>query len=271
LPVHVSIHDVSPATAAEVEDALALCHEAGARPALLVVPNFHGEAPLLDDGLFCQRLRNLQAGGHEVYLHGLLHLSAARYGDRVRGRGRRLLSSDAFDGAAWLFAQRVVSAGEAEMRDVGLAEGCARVAQGEAILAEAGLRVDGFVAPAWSMPAWLLPWLAQRGYRFTEDHLRVYDPAAGESRPSVVFNWASRSPARLLSTIAWCRAARHARAFLPARIAIHPGDMRWLVLRREVERLLEWARGDFVSSGAELLRATTSTARRWRRGPHLPR
>jgi hypothetical protein len=103
------------------------------------------------------------------------------------------------------------------------------------------------------MPPWLLPVLASRGYRFTEDHVRVYDPAGRRSRASVVLNWASRSPGRLVSTVAWCRAAKHARALVPARIAIHPADMQWLALRREIERLLAWGRGDFVARGSELL------------------
>ena len=46
MPVHVSIHDVSPAWKDEVEAALAMCHGAGAKPALLVVPNYHARAPL---------------------------------------------------------------------------------------------------------------------------------------------------------------------------------------------------------------------------------
>jgi len=255
VPIHVSIHDVSPFASDEVEAALALCHAAGARPSLLVVPNFHGESPLLDDPPFCARLRSLQADGHEIYLHGLSHQSAAHYTGGARG-ARRVI-----DAAGWLFAQRVVSGGEAEMRDVTLDEGRARIEEGEAVLARAGLRVEGFVAPAWSMPRWLLPLLAERAYRYTEDHLRVYDPAGGQSQPSVVLNWASRTPARLLSTVAWCRAAKYARALVPARIAIHPGDMRWLVLRREIERLLDWARGDFVSSGVELFRGARSSGR----------
>lgn len=241
MAVHVSIHDVSPAWSPEVEGALALCHAAGARPALLVVPNFHGKAPLLEDARFCARLRELQASGHEVYLHGLLHRSADRY--EGPSQGGRL---------AWLFAQRVASGGEAELSDVTPDEGRARIDEGERVLAAAGLRVDGYVAPAWSMPSWLLPLLADRAYHFTEDHLRIYDPAAGQSRTSVVLNWASRSPARLLATVAWCRAAKHARGLMPARIAIHPGDLGWLVLRREIEQLLAWARGDFVTTGAEL-------------------
>jgi predicted deacetylase len=241
--VHVSIHDVSPAWSEEVEAALALCHAAGARPALLVVPDFHGRAPLLGDAAFCARLRELQGAGHDVYLHGFFHRSRERWDPRDHDGGR----------LAWLLAQRVVSGGEAELSDVSAEEGRARVERGERVLAEAGLRVDGYVAPAWSMPAWLMPLLAQRGYRFAEDHLRVYDPATGRARASVVLNWATRTVPRMLSTIAWCRAARHARALLPARIAIHPADMRWLLLRREAEKLLAWARGDFVAHGTELL------------------
>jgi len=242
MPVHVSIHDVSPVWAPQIDAALSLCDAAGIRPALLVVPDFHGRAPLLEAPAFCARLRELQGRGHEVYLHGFFH----RSGDRFEARTHR-------SRLRWLFAQRVVSGGEAEMSDVAPEEGRRRLEEGERVLRDAGLRIDGFVAPAWSMPRWLPPLLADRGYRFTEDHLRVYDPVAGRARASVVLNWASRSPARMLSTVAWCRTARHARALAPARIAIHPGDMTMLLLRREVERLLAWARGDVVARGADLL------------------
>jgi hypothetical protein len=43
MQVHVSLHDVSPARRAQVEAALELCHRWGAKPALLVVPNYHAE------------------------------------------------------------------------------------------------------------------------------------------------------------------------------------------------------------------------------------
>jgi predicted deacetylase len=246
MPVHVSIHDVSPAWTDEVEAALEVCAAVGARPALLVVPNFHGRAPLLDDALFCSRLRDLQAAGHEIYLHGFFHRSRDRY-EAVGGA----TSARAY--LAWLFAQRVASGGEAEMSDVSIEEGRRRVDDGERILRAAGLRIDGFVAPAWSMPPWLLPLLSARGCGFTEDHIRVYDPSTRRARSSVVLNWATRSPGRLLSTVAWCRIAKRARALVPARIAIHPGDMRYRLVRSEIELLLDWARGDIVARGADLL------------------
>lgn len=241
MPTHVSIHDVSPAWSREVDAALALCRHVGARPALLVVPNYHGRAPLLEDARFVSRLRDLQAEGHEVYLHGLTHRSVEPAGRLPR---KHHLS--------WVFAQRVVSHGEAEMVGLSPAEGRRRLEEGERILREAGLRIDGYVAPAWSMPSWLLPMLGARGIRYTEDHLRAYDPARGRSRASVVLNWASRSPGRLLSTVAYCRAAERARALLPVRIAIHPGDMRYRLLRSEVERALRVAQGDFIERGQEL-------------------
>lgn len=243
--VHVSIHDVSPVWADEVSAAIEMCAAVGARPALLVVPDFHGRAPLLEDGRFCERLRDHQAQGHEVYLHGFFHQSAARYAQSATALGR----------LPWLYAQRIVSAGEAEMSDVSPDEGRRRLAEGERVLHEAGLRIDGFVPPAWSMPRWLLEALSMRGYGFTEDHLRIYDPAGKRTRVSVVLNWASRTPARILSTVAWCRVAKYGAALVPGRIAIHPADMRVLLLRREIANLLAWARGDFVVRGSDLFQA----------------
>ena len=255
MAVHLSIHDVSPAWEREVESALAFCADVGAKPALLVVPNFHGKWPLLDHPKYCARLRDLQAQGHEIILHGFFHKSRPREGidadlpSPARSQG----DAGAPSRLAWLFAQRVASGGEAEFSDVSKAEALERLDRGERVLRDAGLTIDGFIAPAWSMPSWLLPLLGDRGYRFSEDHIRVYDPARGRAKASVVLNYASRSEARILSTVAYCRVAKYARALLPARVAIHPGDMRVPLLTREVQRLLAWGAGDFVARGEALL------------------
>ena len=237
--VHVSIHDVSPPWERELDVALELCAAIEARPALLVVPNFHGVWPLREHPEFCARLRALQAEGHEIYLHGMFH--------RARATERRTLG--------WFWAQRIVSGGEAEFRDLTQGEAEGFLVDGEATLESAGLRIDGFVAPAWAMHAWLLPILARRGYAFTEDHTHVYDPTQGKKRASVVLNFASRTPARLFSSVAFCRMAKHARAAFPARIALHPADMRFHLLRRETRALLDWAKGDVVRRGADLFQS----------------
>lgn len=249
MPVHVTIHDVSPAWAREVDVALDMCHEAGVRPALLVVPDFHGRAPLADDEAYQARLRALEADGHEVYLHGYYH-RARRWEEHAAATDR---DTGVAARARHAFAQRVVSGGEAEFSDVSREEAVSRLDAGERVLREAGLTIRGFVAPAWSMPAWVMGLLGERGYTFTEDHLRVYDPSRRRRRASVVLNFASRTPGRLFSSVAWCRAARPARRVLPARIAIHPADMRFALLRGEVASLLRWAAGDVVARGADLL------------------
>lgn len=236
MPVHVSIHDVSPAFAREVEEGLALCHARGVKPALLVVPDFHGQWPLATHPAFCARLRELQASGHEIYLHGYFHLARARPDADLR----------------WQFAQKVVSGGEAEFSDVTQVEARQRLDDGLRVLHDAGLRMDGFIAPAWSFPAWLLPLLGERGCRFSEDHTHVYDPVAGKKRASVVLNFASRTPLRLWSSVAYCRLATAAHPLLPARIALHPKDLHVPVLRRETERLLDWGKGHFVETGQAL-------------------
>lgn len=244
MTVHVSIHDVSPAWRSEIELALEMCHAVGCKPALLVVPNFHGEHPLERDPSFCASVAKLQEDGHEVYLHGFFHAAGA---PRLRDDARPGNAASTF------FAQRVVSGGEAEFSDVSELEARARLEEGERVLTEAGLRVDGFVPPAWSMPSFVRRVLGERGVRYTEDHLRVYDPSTGQSRASVVLNYASRTPGRLLSSVAYCRLAKHARALLPARVAIHPADMRFALLRHEVKALLDWASGDLAASGQALL------------------
>lgn len=249
MAVHVSLHDVSPAWEPEVDAALELARAHGVKPALLVVPDFHGRAPLHEHPAFCAKLRELEEDGHEIFLHGYYH--RARPFDAQRAASSP--GNGALARARHAFAQKVVSGGEAEFSDVSPDEATARLDEGERMLREAGLSIRGFVAPAWSMPRWVLELLGRRGYSFTEDHVRVYDPASKRSRASVVLNYASRTPGRLVSSVAWCRVARPARRLMPARIAIHPADMRFVLLRREIESLLAWSAGDLVARGADLL------------------
>lgn len=227
--ISVSIHDVSPAFEREIDDALAACAEVSAKPALLVVPNFHGKWPLDRYPAFVERLRALRDDGHEIILHGFFHAS---------------------EGGSF-FAQKIASAGEAEFADLAQGEGERRLDEGTKLLEDLGLAPAGFIAPAWQMARWVLPALARRGFRYAEDHLHVYDPAGGRRRRSLVLNFASRTPSRLWSSVAFVRAATPLRRVLRTRIAIHPGDMRSDFLRREVARVLSKSRG-FVSARALL-------------------
>lgn len=240
LLMHVSLHDVAPPFADETEAALRLCAEHGLKPALLVVPDHHERAPLAESPAFCDRLRELADQGHEIYLHGYTHRASPRAEQASRARH--------------FFRQKVVSAGEAEFASIDAREGTERLARGLELLRETlALPVHGFVAPAWSFQPWLLPMLAQHGVAYTEDHLYVYDPETGRKRASLVLNFASRSRSRIATTSLYCRAARPLATVLPARIALHPGDMRVALLRHEARSLLAWGARRTVCTGPQLL------------------
>jgi predicted deacetylase len=98
-----------------------------------------------------------------------------------------------------------------------------------------------------------LSWFYAQRIMSGGDHLHVYDPVRSARRPSVVLNFASRTPGRLFSSVAWCRIAKHARVALPTRVAIHPADMNFALLRRETKALLAWAKGHLAERGHDLL------------------
>jgi predicted deacetylase len=249
MTIHVSIHDVTPAFEPQIEIALELTRAAGAVPALLVVPDFHQRWLLARYPAFCARLRELEAAGHEILLHGYHH---SAHVSLSRGSIVERLSHH--------FAQHVVSAGEAEFSDLDRAEANRRLSDGERVLLAAGLSIAGFVPPAWAMPGSLIDTLGRRGYAYSEDHLTIYDPKAKRSRRSLLLNYASRTRGRMWSTIVYCRGARSARRFFPARIAIHPADVEVPLLRRELENLLAWGRGDFVATSRQLFEHTRGGA-----------
>ena len=111
--IHVSIHDVCPRHSAEVEHAILLCRAREVAPALLVVPDMHGEAPLDRAPAFVERLLELERAGSQILLHGLYHLT-----ERAPGAARR----GNCGGLSRYFRQRVASAGEAEFGELTFGE-----------------------------------------------------------------------------------------------------------------------------------------------------
>lgn len=245
MPIHVSIHDVSPAFGAEVEHAVLLCRARGVSPALLVVPDYHGRAPLSQAPEFVQRLRELETQGSQILLHGLYHAADRAPPKPAKPEQRRGSLG------RWL-RQTVASAGEAEFGELSLTEAARRLDVGLSLFSELRLPVHGFVPPAWILPRRVLPALAERGIRYTENHFGVIDPVSGRRRSSAVMNFATRTQLRLLSSVTYVRAARALRHVLPLRIAIHPSDLRSPLALRETVRLLDWAEGDFVQRVQDL-------------------
>jgi predicted deacetylase len=221
-----SIHDVTPFHAARLERLVPLVEEAlgPGRYALLVVPDFHRQGLLTGDPRFARRLRGWAEAGCEIFLHGFTHVDESRHaGVAARWKASRM------------------TAGEGEFLGLSTREAEVRILEGRDMIEQlTGRPIAGFVAPAWLYGEDSLAALAAQNIRLIEDHFRVWNPqnSAVFARGPVV-TYASRSRARIASSILWSRLATIllARAST-VRLAVHPHDVDSPRLMREIARAL---------------------------------
>jgi predicted deacetylase len=187
---------------------------------MLVVPNHWGDAPIVPGSPFATRLRNWAADGVEMFLHGFYHRDEAAHGST----GDRLKAS-------------FMTAGEGEFLGLSSAEAAERLRHGRKLIEDViGRAIDGFVAPAWLYGSGALDALHDAGVPLAEDHFRVWSPATGKQLASgPVITWASRTRARLLSSLVAAAALRHA-PIKVLRIGVHPPDIRHPALVRSIDK-----------------------------------
>jgi hypothetical protein len=205
----VSIHDVTPALTEGVARLWTLCAARGVRPALLVVPDWHGAWPLESYPSFVAWLRARADDGAEIVLHGERHDEVGlprRLGDTVRALGR--------------------TAREGEFLTLDAAAARNRIARGLARLRALGLDPVGFVPPAWLARSEGHAAAGGAGLGFSEDDRAIHLYPSGRRVPSPVVRWSGRTPLRAWGSVAVARArwTLQGRAHFP-RIAFHPQDL----------------------------------------------
>jgi predicted deacetylase len=205
----VSIHDVSPKYAGEIDRLVSLVESRTGvgRFAMLVVPDFWDEAPIARDRGFQRRLRDWAAAGVEMFVHGWSHRDPDPKG----------------------FGARHMTAGEGEFSSLDRAEALRRMKEARTVVEDSiGRPAAGFVAPAWLYGRNAREAVADAGFTMAEDHLRVWHPPSGRtlSRGPVI-TWATRTPLRKASSLLAAAALRRLLAPLPSvRLAVHPADTR---------------------------------------------
>jgi predicted deacetylase len=238
----VSIHDVSPKFEAQIDRLVTLVTRRMDVPrfAMLVVPDHWGDAPIVPGSAFATRLRNWAEQGVEMFLHGWYHRDEARHGS-----------------AADRFRARHMTAGEGEFLGLDRQTAARRMRDGKTLLEDVlGRPVAGFVAPAWLYGPGALAAAKDCGFALLEDHMRVWSPVSGEVLcRGPVITWASRSRARIASSLAVAAAAR---TLLPRRrgmrLAVHPGDTGVPPLVASIDRTIgALARGGRFGRYADLL------------------
>lgn len=237
----VSIHDVSPRFESEVDRLLALLRpHVGQRLAMLVVPNHWGDAPIVPGSAFAARLRGWADEGIEMFLHGFFHRDTQaheRPTDRLRAR--------------------LLTAGEGEFLGLTRAQAVERIRAGRSLVAEIiGRDVDGFVAPAWLYGKGAHEALVSCELPLAEDHWRIWSPAQQRSLArGPVITWATRTRARLASSLAAAAALRHAPTPV-LRVGVHPPDCHHPAIVRSIEATLRAAAlRRRIATYAELLTA----------------
>jgi len=236
-----SIHDVSPRFESEVDELLdLLAPHVGDRLAMLVIPDHWGEAPIVPGSPFARRLRRWADDGVEIFLHGYYHRDLAGHraaGDRLRAK--------------------FMTAGEGEFLGLSSDEAEARIIEGRALLEDViGRRIDGFIAPAWLYGDGAHRALVRCRIPIAENHLRVWSPMSGaELARGPVITWASRTRARLASSLLAARVLRRA-PIQVLRIGVHPPDCRHPALVRSIKRTFETAsKSRRIARYRDLLRA----------------
>lgn len=240
----VTIHDVAPPTLAAAIALRDLATRCGAaRATLLAVPNFHGKAPLVAHAPTVRWLRRCADAGDEVALHGLLHMQAAPAG--VVGGLRA----------------RVATAGEGEMLGAGAADPDALVAARGELSALVGHPIRGFVAPAWLEPPRFAAVLSRIGFGWHETALWIERLRDRRWFASPVVGFATRTRMRAHASLAWAALTLPLleRTALPARIALHPGDLSSprviAAAERAMRRLVRVHPAVTTSAALELVRA----------------
>jgi len=226
----VSVHDVSPLTR-EASDLMLTDLAAAGVPvaSLLVVPDHHRKADIDKDPGFLAWLREKQAAGHEIILHGFFHLREPQ------------------EGADWRhkLVTEHYTAGEGEFYDLDYETARERMEDGREMLTAAGLEVAGFIAPAWLLGDEAERAARNLGFAYTTRLGGVLDLRSGEWTASQSLVYSPRSAWRRNVSLAWnAWLAARLRKNPLARLGLHPPDWRYDKIRTQALRLAREAAAD---------------------------
>jgi uncharacterized protein len=207
----ISIHDVAPPLEDQARALWEMCRARGVTPALLVVPNWHGQALLERASPFVAWLRTCVDSGAEVLLHGVRHDEqglARGWRDELRGWGRTLREGE------------FLTLDEPAARE--------RIARGLEVVRRVGLDPVGFVPPAWLARPGCWHAVSMCGLRVSEDAqaVRIHRDRAIARMASPAVRWSARTTLRAAGSAMVAAARwRTQRAAAHVRIALHPGDL----------------------------------------------
>ena len=230
----VSVHDVAPATRQAVEKIIeALAHRGVPACSLLVIPNYHHRGSSTDDRDFVRWLKDLEANGHEIVIHGYFHERPRRKTESLRQK----------------FLTRLYTGDEGEFYDLDYDEAFRRITRAREDFAAAGLTPRGFIAPAWLLSPAAERAAAAAEMEYTTRLTGVRDLRSGNDFPARTLVYSVRSDWRRAASLVWNAALCQHLASAPlARVSIHPRDYEHPQIWRQLLRLTDRLRKDRTST-----------------------
>jgi len=191
---------------------------------LLVVPNYHGGGASVEDRGFMQWLRDLEAAGHEIVIHGYFHQRPRKENEPLRAK----------------LITRSYTSDEGEFYDLDYDEALKRITRARDEFKAAGLTPRGFIAPAWLLSTEAERAAADAELEYTTRLTSVRDLRTAQTFRARSLVYSVRSGWRRAASLAWnatlCRLLRDAPLI---RLGLHPPDHKHSEVWRQIAALLD--------------------------------
>lgn len=177
------------------------------------------------DREFVRWLRDLEADGHEIVIHGYYHQRPAVEGEVLRTK----------------LITRSYTAGEGEFYDLAYEEALARIAHARDEFTASGLNPRGFIAPAWLLSREGERAAADAEMEYTTRLTSVHDLRTRRTFSSRSLVYSARNPWRRAASLAWNGAlARVLSRNTPLlRIGLHPADFEHEQIWQQITGILD--------------------------------
>lgn len=220
----VSLHDLHPGSLQNVAEQVEFCHAHGVtRLSILAIPHYHHGKKLAEHMDTVRWLDERASAGDDIVLHGFYH-------DRLNQK----------DGS--FFFTRFYTANEAEFLDLLEADVRAHLEEGMRLWKDRGWPLAGFIAPAWLFPFSQDALLKKLGFEYTTRLRGICALQRDHFIPAQSLCYSTRAAWRIHASLVWNGYLFRRLLKQPVmRLSLHPNDLRYPAIRRQVGNFLELA------------------------------
>jgi predicted deacetylase len=222
--VVVSLHDITPSSREICDQIVSRLSRLGVRAcSLLVVPDYHRQQPMVNDRTFISWLRDLEAAGHEMVIHGYFHDRPRRAGESLRAK----------------VITRLYTRSEGEFFDLDYDEALRRITSGYQLFGTAGLTARGFIAPAWLLSAEAERAARDAGLEYTTRLRTLVDLRSGDTFGARALVYSVANDWRRAVSLIWNSGVFQLtkdRSLM--RLSIHPADYSFPAIWSQIERFI---------------------------------